>query len=192
MPASHPALDALAVLVPPPADPRPTWGRLSWPELFERLGTPLPTDYVAFVDRYGPGNLSNWLQLRDPLQANESLAEWANTVGDQYRYHRARFPQWYPLSAWPEPGGFLACAMTDDADRIGWLITGHPEEWVVTIWPRHSHDVPKLHGAFTEVLLGWVRGEVDVDGLPADDEDETEPHAFYPWTHPTTPTPRLV
>jgi hypothetical protein len=30
------------------------------------------------------------------------------------------------------------------------------------------------------VLLGWVRGEVDIAGLRADREDEIEPHAFHP------------
>lgn len=178
------ALDALAALIPPPANPRPSWPRLSWAELFERLGTTLPADYVSFIDRYGPGNLSKWLQLYDPLQANSSLAEWARSVCDTYRIHRARFPDKYPLAVWPEPGGFLPCAMTEDADHLGWLTTGPPERWIITVWPRHSYDVPQVEGAFTEALLGWVRGDVDVEGLQADDEDETEPHAFYPATHP--------
>jgi hypothetical protein len=58
--------------------------------------------------------------------------------------------------------------------------------WADTIVPRHDYGSPHLQRCFTEVLLGWVRGEIDVAGLPADDEDETEPHAFYPATYRMT------
>jgi hypothetical protein len=113
------ALDALAELCPPPADPRPAWPRLSWPELFDRLGTPLPPDYVALVDRYGPGNLCAWVQLPDPLQADGSLADTVSRACDLYREFRAESPDWFPLAAWPEPGGFLPCANTDSGDMLG-------------------------------------------------------------------------
>jgi hypothetical protein len=86
-------------------------------------------------------------------------------------------PDWFPLAAWPEPGGFLPCANTDRGDVLGWLTVGPPERWEFTVRPRHEHGVHQAPGTFTEVLLGWVRGEVDIAGLRADREDEIEPPA---------------
>ncbi|MGW5261780.1 SMI1/KNR4 family protein [Microbispora sp. NPDC004025] len=154
----HDALNKLIALVPPPAEP--IHGETAWEAVFAELGTSLPADFVALVDRYGSCYFGEWLSVADPRSAagGESFADAARYVGDQYREFRKEWPSWYPLAAWPEPGGFLKWGSTDNSDLIGWLTEGEPEAWPVIIWPRHHDQGPAIRLTATEFLLEWFSG----------------------------------
>ena len=161
-------LAALTALVPPPEAPRR--GKDSWEELFEVLGTRLPADYVALMDRYGPGTWREWLYF--PAPRHPELVEHIEQTLDAYREMRAEDPEEFALPVWPEPGGFLPFATSLDGDEMGWLTEGDPDSWKLIVYPRHDEQGPPLPGGLIETLLAWTRGRFDAPGLFALDEDD--------------------
>ncbi|WP_262387068.1 SMI1/KNR4 family protein [Streptomyces sp. TRM49041] len=177
-------LDTLTALVPPPA--APFLGTHTWEWLYERLGTRLPTEYVRLMETYGSGCWTGWLRCGAPLGADTyAVAPWAEWYGDTYRGHRARFPEYNPLAAWPEPGGFLPFADSIDGDQLCWLTEGDtPDDWPLIVVPRHAPQGPPLTGTLTEILLEWLRGRFDAEGLPRlgrPDEDPLDYIGFEPF-----------
>lgn len=175
-------LEALSLLVPPPEVPYLGGG--TWDGLFEELGTRLPAEYVALMNRYGAGYWSSWLRFVTPLRTNgKGFVHHATQVLGWYRSGRAEFPQYYPLPVWPEPGGFLPFANSIDGDALGWLTEGEPDAWPLTVAPRHADQGPPLPDNLTHTLLEWLRGRVATPGFPRLDEldDPLEFIEFVPW-----------
>jgi hypothetical protein len=182
-------LDTLTTLVPPPA--APVLGDHTWEWLYERLGTRLPTEYVRLMETYGSGCWTGWLRFGAPLGTDQyALAPWAEWYGDTYREHRAGFPEYHPLAAWPEAGGILPFADSIDGDQLCWLTEGAtPDDWPLIVVPRHAAQGSPLAGTLTEVLLEWLRGRLGTEGLPRLGRSDEDPLAyidFEPFTEDTT------
>ncbi|AZM57916.1 hypothetical protein DMA15_26430 [Streptomyces sp. WAC 01529] len=177
-------LEAVTALIPPPLTPH--LGTGTWEQVFARLGTRLPTDFIALTERYGAGNWSWWLDMPAPLDLDGrfGLAADAEEMLEGYRTLREAHPEYYPMPAWPEPGGFLPFASTIDGDMIGWCAEGEPDKWRVAVNPRHCDQGPPLPGNFTETLLNWLRGDdpatAGFPGLRAD-QDPLEYMFFEPF-----------
>ncbi|MFC6567390.1 SMI1/KNR4 family protein [Actinoplanes utahensis] len=161
-------LAALTTLVPPPATPR--LGDGAWEDLFARLGTRLPDEYVTLMDRYGAGTWRDWLAFPSPR--GDAFDSHVEQTLDAYRELRAEFPEYNTLAVWPEPGGFLPFATSLDGDELGWLTEGDPDSWKLIVYPRHDEQGPPLPGGLIETLLAWTRGRFDAPGLVALDEDD--------------------
>lgn len=156
--------DALAEfmrLVPPP--PRPVGGPREWPTAERAIGTELPPDYKSLLDRYGRGLLCGFIAVWDPFP---DVARWGNTVSTYLRADREardNSPEEYGGKIFPEPGGRLPWASTENGDVMWWSTTGSPSEWTVIVWeprgPNHqSFDMPVV-----PFLHAWVSGAVRVE-----------------------------
>ncbi|MFJ5709088.1 SMI1/KNR4 family protein [Streptomyces sp. NPDC093105] len=182
-------LDTLTALVPPP--PEPYLGERDWEWTYDQLDTVLPRAYVRFMETYGGGVWCDWLRFPLPWGTGQyDVAPWAAWYGDNYRSLRADHPEFHPLAAWPEPRGFLPFANSIDGDQLGWLADGDdPETWPLIIDPRDARVGPPLTGTLTGVLLAWLRGELDVEGLPRltyPHEDPLDLITYEPRTAPRT------
>ncbi len=116
-------------------------------------GARLPSDHRELAALYGGGCWSQWLRLPAPQR-----------------------------SAAPADG-FLEIGTSIDADRLGWLAAGpDPDAWPLVIRPRHSREEVPLAGGLVTVLTRWLRGELDVPGLPGLDpaDDPFECAGFEP------------
>ncbi|WP_344590283.1 hypothetical protein [Actinomadura vinacea] len=176
-------MEALHLLAPPPDVPY--LGDGTWDGLFEALGTPLPSEYVTLMESYGSGCFSNWLRFSPPTRLDENgLARFAEEVLDGYRHLREALPAYYPLPAWPEPGGFLPFADSIEGDYLGWLTEGDPDTWPLIVHPRHADQGPPLPGGLVDTLLDWMRGRLETEGLAVLDEDDDplEFLGFEPYT----------
>lgn len=175
-------LEALSLLVPPPDTP--FLGYWAWPDLFAELGTRLPAEYVALMDRYGGGEFGGWLRFATPLRQGRSLAAFADGVMEAYRDVRGDFPEFCPLPVWPEPGGFLPFADSIDGDGLAWLVDGDPDGWPLIVVPRHRDQGPPLEVGLTELILSWLRGRPAPPEFPELDplDDPLEFATFQPWT----------
>lgn len=167
-------LDALRLLTPPPVDGPYLGDDIGWEELFARLGTKLPGEYITLMELYGFGCWRGWLRSNAPLRTHErgllSDIEW---LTDIYRSHRAEQPDRFPMVMWPEPGGFLPFADTIGSDYIGWLTDGDdPDAWPITVWSRDADQVPPLELGLIDTLVVWLRGEFGGIGLPGLDEED--------------------
>ncbi|MEV7195219.1 SMI1/KNR4 family protein [Streptomyces sp. NPDC093510] len=181
-------LAAVTALIPPPLTPR--LGNGTWEQVFDRLGTRLPGDFVALAQAYGAGNWSWWLDMTAPLDLDGrfGLVQDVEEMLEGYRILREAHPEYYPLPAWPEPGGFLPVASTIDGDQIGWCAEGDdPDRWRVAVNPRHADQGPPLDTDFTATLLNWLRGgRPAAEGFPwlRKDQDPLEHMFFEPFPAP--------
>ncbi|MFJ2768168.1 SMI1/KNR4 family protein [Streptomyces sp. NPDC087300] len=181
-------LDAITALIPPPLTPH--LGDGTWEQVFERLGTRLPQDFTALSEQYGAGNWSWWIDMPAPLDLDHrlGLAAQAEEMLEGYRSLREAHPEYHPMPAWPEPGGFLPVVSTIDGDQIGWCAEGpDPDRWRVAVHPRHADQEPPLAGNFTGTLLNWLRGGPSASegfrGLRAD-QDPLDHMFFEPFGPP--------
>jgi hypothetical protein len=170
-------LEALSLLVPPPRTPYLGGG--TWERLFEELGTRLPGEYVALMERYGAGRWGNRLGFLPPLRtAGSGFAHRVRQADDAHRGPRAGLPGARPPAGWPEPGGFLPFAVFDGGDRLGWLTRGEPDDWPLAVWRRRTGQGPPLPGGLADTLLEWLRGGLRPDGGGGPPESVV----FTPWS----------
>ncbi|WP_431895935.1 SMI1/KNR4 family protein [Nonomuraea sp. bgisy101] len=165
------AMEDLVRLVPPPAVPVDANG--DWREVEAALGLVLPTDFKLLIERYGRGRFVDFLMPLTPFGDNELLVRHARHLLDGERSFRESNPDKCPYPFYPEPGGLLPWAGTDNGDRLCWSTTGEPDGWPIVVWnPRgwtyDAHDMGAV--AF---LHGWLSGRVSTTVFG--DADETSP-----------------
>lgn len=153
-------------MAPPPCTPR--LGPLDWNTVTERLGTPLPPDYIALIDCYGrdvPG--SGWLRFADPLRERRGLVDFARLAGDAYRHNRRNLPHRFEFAVWPEPGGVIFFGDTLGGHYLGWRTRATPCQWPVVVVDPTGDAVDQPRGCLTDVLRDWWTGRVHLPSLPA-------------------------
>jgi hypothetical protein len=160
-------MKGITELVPPPSSPRGL--DRPWKVVEKELGLVLPSDYKAFIDVYGSGQVSStdgWVvvwnfrdaslfekPLREALCGEESVIRF---------YHRAGLESGYqcPYPTYPEPGGLLPFASVVDVHNLNWLTTGAPDQWEVVYWHFDGLEFTHLKGdSFGRCLLKMLRKE---------------------------------
>ena len=176
------AFDDLVRLVPPP--PRPQWAEGDWGAVAAELGLDLPADFKRLVGAYGAHRFADFLTPLTPFGGPDLLVGPAKRLLDQERGFRAKHPDACPYPFYPEPGGLLPWAGTDNGDRVCWLTAGPPDGWTVVCWnPRGWYYDAHPVGA-VEFLAGWLSGRISTSVFPDaaefteedewDEEDEEE------------------
>src|SRR5215208_2656346 len=128
-------LERLQQLLPPPAEPIEPGRPDGWPAVERRLGTPLPTDFKAFTERYGSGKVDDFLYLFNPFVSGQdgNLLVEKDRVLASYCQTRVRYPERLPLPPFPDEGGLLPLGRTDNGDELYWVTQGHPDGWPVAL-----------------------------------------------------------
>jgi len=169
-------LEALSRLLPPPAGPvaGPPWERSK-----AECGFEFPTDYRAFVERYGGGKIlvgpDEWpVTVMSPCSVPwapgrpSGFAEYMFQVENLELGHEMN--QWDgPDSAdWtgpyypdlPEPGGLLPWGHSPDGDTLYWsTVDQDPERWPVVMLARGPAVVLPFDGGMVDFLLAVLGGE---------------------------------
>lgn len=125
-------IEMLAKAVAPPNRPVETEGE--WEAVAARLGTDLPRDYKDIIGRFGTGKLDDFLLVLNPFASNRNLnlLQQVNLQTESLRSIRSRWRD-PPLPIFPERGGLLPWAISDNGDLICWLTEGAPEAWRTAI-----------------------------------------------------------
>ncbi len=128
------SIEELTRVLEPPHVPRDTHGSAGWEDVERRLGGRVPTDYRAFIERYGTGYIGKFLTICNPFCEIEGLNLFGhgNLALDalrELREHGERIP--YPI--FPEPGGLFPFGSTDNGDTLYWLTSGAPDSWRVAV-----------------------------------------------------------
>jgi hypothetical protein len=143
---------------------------IGWDAVRAQVGGPLPPDFVAFMDTYGPcsvGTLSMVWLGRGGFQA-----------GITWDYERARLwrqlePASFPetnYALFPEAGGLIPWAV-DDAYRYYWRRTdADPAKWPIVMVPRLRGEVQEVDRRATDVILDHATAGTTVhqSSLPDD------------------------
>ena len=156
--------------VPPPAQPVGAGSAPEWRAAEAKLGLELPVDYKQLVSTYGLGRFADFLTIFTPFADNEyvNLLAQPELSLEAYRALRAGHPDVAPYPAYPEPGGLLSWAQSDNGDVIYWLTEGSADTWpIVLIESRHGmierYDVPT-----TDFLAQVLDGRLPTRILPRD------------------------
>jgi hypothetical protein len=152
------AIDDLIRLVPPPAAPVSANG--DWQQVESRLGIRLPDDFKQLIEHYGLGQFVDFITPLTPFGPEDLLTRSARRLLDSERAFRDRNPDKSPYAFYPEPGGLLEWAGTDNGDRLCWLTEGNPSQWTTVAWqPRGWHYDAHPVGA-AGFLHGWLTGRL--------------------------------
>ncbi|RZU28569.1 hypothetical protein EV284_5896 [Streptomyces sp. BK022] len=169
-------IDALIALVPPPANPVDASG--DWARVEHALGLELPSDFKSLVGFYGSGQFVDFITPLTPFGSHSLLLRSAQHLLESEGPFRAANPDKCPYPYFPEAGGLLEWAGTDNGDRLCWVTGGHPDTWPVVAWnPRGWYYDAHETGA-VGFLHGWLSGRLDTTVFAANE------HVTAPWFDP--------
>ncbi|MGW3630362.1 SMI1/KNR4 family protein [Streptomyces sp. NPDC005122] len=158
------AFDDLRRHNPPPS--QPLWANGDWNEVESALGLQLPTDFKQLIGAYGAHHFAGFLTPLTPFGGRDLLVGPAKRLLDQERGFRDSSPEDCPYPFYPEPGGLLPWARTDNGDTVCWLTDGKPAAWTVVCWnPRGWYYDAHPVGA-VEFLAGWLSGHISTTVFP--------------------------
>lgn len=169
-------IDDLVALVPPPTHPIDASG--DWKQAEDALGLELPADFKALIGSYGLGQFVDFITPLTPFGSRDLLLQSAQRLLESERPFREANPDKCPYPYYPEAGGLLEWAGTDNGDRLCWVTDGRPDSWTVVAWnPRgwyyDAHDTGAV-----DFLHGWLSGQLNTTVFAANK------HATAPWFEP--------
>jgi hypothetical protein len=162
------SLAQLVLIAPPPTVPVETGSPKQWAVIQNRLGTPLPTDYKKFIDRYGTGSFNNFIIPYNPFAKNESL----NIIQALDAHHLAsrrtqllgdmHWSAVHPFELFPAPDGLLPWGTTANfSDVFLWQVSGPPETWVTVFYNLRDGEYEVWKISFTSFLAKLFLREIE-------------------------------
>jgi hypothetical protein len=155
--------------MPPPSSPIAADG--DWQAVAKALGTLLPSDYGAFIKRYGTGRISGFLWVYNPFEENvhvNLLSRYPRILAAD-REIRAAFPDDVPEPLFPEPNGLFPWADTDNGDRLYWRTTADSDSWTVVVWESRGPAYVSYSLSMTGFLFAWLKREIVVPVFPPEE-----------------------
>jgi hypothetical protein len=153
-------IEGLMQIMPPPPEPKEASG--DWQAVESSLGTALPDDYRRFIDAYGTGQIDAFLGVLNPFSAGPyyNLLSAGRAHLDGLRELREASGRFLPFPLFPEPGGLLPIAITDNGDTIHWLTNGAPDAWTIVVQDPRAPDCEAYDMPFTAFLAAWIGGTI--------------------------------
>jgi hypothetical protein len=168
------ALSELVKLFPPPCEPV---AAPPWEQSRAEIGLDFPSDYRAFVDRYGAGEFgvagSGSFYVRAPSSCpcpdlrevgfKGYVESHALEMAELFDFEGADEDYWggivYPMH--PRPEGLLTWGDNENGDTFWWLTEGDdPDKWPVIMWARGLATTFRFEMGLVEVLLRIAHGEI--------------------------------
>lgn len=166
------SIEALIRVLPPPAEPTHATGR-PWEEIEAAIGLNLPSDYKAYVARYGLGSINGMVIPLNPHTPNRhvDLERKSAVILDALRTTRSEFPAEMPYPLFPEDGGLFPWALTDNGDYCFWLTTpaGDPNAWRVVLDEVRGNGFLEVDESMTSLLAKALGGELGLDRVFTED-----------------------
>jgi hypothetical protein len=148
------SLDLLLRNLSPPPSPIEAPSAEDW-NIVENSLRGLPTDYKAFVEKFGTGAINQFIWVLNPTAANpylNLLKQMAPILGALKEVRDNGEPS--PYALYPEPSGLLPFAKTDNGDAMFWLTQGDPNEWPVVVNAARDASYEKFDCNMTRFLAG--------------------------------------
>jgi hypothetical protein len=154
-----------------------------WAVVEESLKLELPADYKLFLSSYGSGIIDDFLFAMSPCSSNKYMRfDWqVPSKSETSRAIRQRLPKEVPFPVYPEPGGLLVWAVTDNGDTLNWLTKGKSNVWPTIVLQARGPKRSRFDMPATKILDALVTGKVRSDLFPSD-FPSAKP-AFRPGAH---------
>jgi hypothetical protein len=149
--------ERLEAIVPPPHIPREVPTAAEWAEYENKLGSALPSDYRAFLNRYGTGGFDAFIWIFSPKAKDkyfnlfgQGLAMLAGVkeLRDQFGGDAV------PYRLFPELGGLLPFGYTANGDLLFWKTIGSPDRWTIVVNGTRSPDFEEFRTNLVDFLAG--------------------------------------
>jgi len=137
---------------------------VDWAAVERVYGVNFPQDYKEFLTAYGSGEVDGMLAVFAPALASEPGERCVERLPEEVR----ELPE---ANEWASPDhatrhtvdDILVWGETVEADVLGWIAVGQPEEWPVAVY-SHGGSWAVYECAMTEFLLRLISR--DFDGNP--------------------------
>ena len=172
-------IDGLVDILPRPETPLEVPTDSDWDRCRSEL-TVLPSDYRELLSLYGTGVIDDFLWIYNPAAANEhvNLVSKARIVVAALGESASRFPSKFTMKMFPETGGYLPFAGTDNGDSIFWVTHGSdPNRWPIAVMGPRSPEVVQFDLSLVPFLVRLLRRELHCSIFPADFPSE-QPLSF--------------
>ncbi len=157
--------------MPPPAGRQPE--HFDWSRIEEDLGIHLPSDYKWFLERYGMGEIDNFVLLFHPTTANQHINLKKQVADTLWALREVRDGgEHVPYPIFPERGGVVPWSRTDNGDVCYWLTSEpDPDSWIVVVNESRGPEWEEYRGSATgflaEVLSGRRRFSIFPENFPS-------------------------
>lgn len=170
-------LEALCNVISPPETPYDTGETEAWQEIEEKIGCALPSDYKAYIHRFGTGCIGKFVWVFNPFtdNANLNLLHQITVQLDVLHTLEEQFDVACPYPLYPQPGGLLPWGITDNGDVLFWRTIGNPDQWIIVIHEPRGPEYEEHPGGVVDFLTDLVLGNSDSTIIPFELIDQKAP-----------------
>lgn len=147
-----------------------------WEQLRTPKGTLYPSDYRAFIDRFGGGCLEGTFAVLEAgrTRASSGMEQMRAETLNAYSMWGDGRAENNSYSVWdgaPDSVDLWAWGVSGSADIVCWDIsTDDPESWATIVWDQTGWEWTRYDLGFSEFLLASVfQGRPDLGIIPAGD-----------------------
>ncbi|MGO1056255.1 hypothetical protein [Crossiella sp. CA198] len=139
---------------------------IDWDLIEAELGSPLPSDYREFCERYPSVRVNEKFVIMHPvcLSREGDLLFRVPRILDTFRDMRSVGRDSFPLPIFPERGGVLPWGFDEDQGFYFWKTVGDPDGWTVGVNYRHRSCRHDLN--FSAFITGILGGGVECENVP--------------------------
>ena len=160
------AIFSIKSKLPPPEKPNENQG--DWKAAENELGTALPADYKDFINTYGSGKILDFLIVLNPFSTRKNINLISRMLMQSavFKELEDEYDIKCPFPVYPERGGILPCALTDNGDVIFWITNGNPNEWNIIINESRGPDYESINLNIVDFITYFISGEIKTKTIP--------------------------
>ncbi|RPJ09801.1 MAG: hypothetical protein EHM37_15115 [Deltaproteobacteria bacterium] len=174
---------AITKLMVPPTEPILVPRKSDWHGIESRLGWVFPSDYKRFSETYGYGCVDGFLWVLSPVgrQPHEGIEAMRAFVEEEHTLTKQKYKEFtgrelsLPYSCFPEKGGLLPWARTNNGDRIHWRVDSGGV--TVVIEDREMSQWQEFELKTLDFLAKVLEREIVIDAFP--ENFPKAPHHFF-------------
>ena len=161
------AIEDLINIMQPPAAPIEARGA-AWASVESDIGTALPADYKAFIEKYGSGRINAFVWIFNPLSNRPgiNLVSQMSVQLNALKTLAQDFGEQCPYALFPENGGLLPLGVTDNGDVIHWLTKGEPADWRIVVNEGRGQRYEEFDSNLTSFLRRILTRDTRCSLLP--------------------------
>jgi len=165
----HPDIEHLVAVVPPPDAPLETGSAADWKRVEKELRLKLPDDYKGLIACYGSGCFGEFLHPLSPFTANRHghLLQRGQAILAAERVSGMGRQQGGPFPLYPDEGGLLPWAVTDNGDTLFWYTHHAFAPWPVVVGSGRGFRFEVFQRSAAGFLGLWLAGQLAVGVFPA-------------------------
>ena len=164
------SIQELLRLLPAPEFPEESTSRSNWSVVEADLQCRLPSDYKELVEIYGSGCFDGFLWVLNPFSGNPNieLRSQVSTRLNALRSLKMDFGEEIPFPLYPQVGGLIPWAFTDNGDVLYWITGESVADWPVAVNAGRESDWRQYELSSSGFLVALFDRQLRVDIFPED------------------------